>query len=372
VLGSLLLIASLQIGPFFEKSDESFIAVRPFYSETCGVSTDILWPLFTYHRDWWRFAYIVNYSESRMGKDGYMFSVLPFWFNGRDEKKGSFAGLFPIYGRHPHLIGMYDFEFALWPLWMSYSTPRSSEKTWMKTHSILFPFVSWRSDGSWNVWPIYGYGKKRESDHRYALWPFVTWASYKKDRDTPGEGSSWMVFPFYGNVSRERENAHFILPPFFSRSIANGRLGESYKLRCPWPFFEYEKTPVKSRISVFPFYENVSLRQYEDKQNLAGVTRYGWRLVEIYRNKDGQIEESRVFPFWVSNEKYFRFWPFWESSADKNGNFKKRFLSLIPIRWSPAIDANWAKFWTLYECDEKDGVSNHSLLWGIIRWRTGK
>ena len=47
-----------------------------------------------------------------------------------------------------------------------------------------------------------------------------------------------------------------------------------------------------------------------------------------------------------------------------------RFLSLFPIRWVDGVDRNWAKFWTFYERNENPVETRHSLLWGIIRWRT--
>ena len=47
-----------------------------------------------------------------------------------------------------------------------------------------------------------------------------------------------------------------------------------------------------------------------------------------------------------------------------------RFLSLFPIRNVPAVDRNWAKFWTFYERASDPVGTDHSLFWGIIRWRT--
>ena len=103
MLANLLLAAAFQVGPFYEqKPAEEYFAVRPFYAQE-GETTDVLWPLFTAHRDWWRFCFIVNWQDDPE-TDGYQFSVVPFWFNGKDAE-GSYAGLFPLYGHHPH-IGM--------------------------------------------------------------------------------------------------------------------------------------------------------------------------------------------------------------------------------------------------------------------------
>ena len=376
MLSSVILAASFQVLPFYEqKPREDFYALRPVWSQE-GETTDFLWPVFTKHRDWWRFCYVVNWQRYAETEDGYQFSVVPFWFSGRDPEKGPYWALFPLWGEHPHIAMMYDFKFALWPLWHQYKMPR--EREWLTSNSVLFPFVSWRSDGAWSLWPIYGVNYQRESDHRYALWPIVTWASYREDRDTAGAGSSWMVWPLYGQVRRERERQDLFLPPFFSvasvwsrRKHAPGEPAssgpDSLRIRAPWPFFEYERTPSRRRVSLWPLYERVVNLDYSGGGESGSVTRFGWKLVELYD------DETRVFPFWTSrkDDTYFRLWPLWESEI-RGDVTEGRFLALFPIRWVPAVDRNWSKFWTLYENRSCPLYTDHSLFWGLVRWRTNK
>lgn len=369
--GSLLALA-FQAGPFYQqKPAEDYYAVRPLVSVEEG-TTDVLWPVFTCHDDWWRFAFLA-YWQDRPEDDSYQFALLPLWFNGRDSDGVFYAGLFPFYGYHPHVLMMYDVRFGLWPLWHQYKMPRG--RGWMTTNSVLFPFFSWRDDGSWGFWPVYGVNHQRESDHRYFLWPVCTWASYRQDRDTAGEGYSWMFWPLWAQVSRERESQWMFLPPFFSFaetwSPASARKGNScpdIRVRCPWPFFEYESTASRERLSVWPFYERVEDKSYHSDGEASGtVTRFGWKLVEIYD------DETRVFPFWTSrdDDTYFRIWPFWESEREKDVT-RSRTLALFPVRWVPAVDRNWSKFWTFYENESCPVYTDHSLLWGIVRWRTWK
>ena len=364
-----LLAAAFQVGPFWEQRLD-FAAARPFYS--CeDEETDVLWPLFTSHRDWWRFCFVAHRQSYE--NDGYQFDLIPFWFSGRTREGEDYWGLFPFYGRHPHIALVYDLKFAMWPLWMRYRMPRGRE--WLETNSVLFPFFSRRSDGAWSFWPLYGVNHQRESDHRYALWPLVTWASYRADRDTAGAGYSWMVWPLYGKVSRERESQTMFLPPFFSfaevYTNGQGRGGAMrscpfFRLRCPWPFFEYEDMPQRSRLSVWPLYESVENYDYLKGVRTSGVKRFGWKLVEIYD------DETRVFPFWVGrkDDSYVRLWPLWESHRE-GGEVKSRFLSLFPVRWVPAVNRNWSKFWTLYERVSDGRETENSAFWGLIRWRTG-
>ena len=183
-----ILASTLQIGPFWQQWS-GHKALCPLWSRerTAATAThpvvdttDVLWPLFTSHRDWWRFLFVMHCQTQQDG--GYQFMLLPIWFNGNDPESGNYWGLFPLWGRHPHFLLMTDWRFCLWPVWMQYKTPRPSEKRWMTSNAVIFPFFHWRDDGSWGVWPLCGTGHRRESDHHYALWPFVTWAKYRKDR----------------------------------------------------------------------------------------------------------------------------------------------------------------------------------------------
>ena len=379
MLAECLLAASFQVGPFYEQRPD-FRALRPICSRE-GETTDVLWPLFTRHRDWWRLCYLI---EGHRSNDESSFAVMPFWWSGVDRDEGDWWAFFPFWGHHPHFLLMDDFDFALWPLWHAYSTPRATGGR-MRTNAVLWPFFHWRSDGSWGVWPLAGLAHQRESDHRYALWPFVTWAGYRADRDTAGAGSSWMVWPLAGGVTREREDQWMFLPPFFSYARTRSRRGDATndvsetRLRCPWPFFEKESSPRRDRISVFPFYERTRLKPYasgETASELLGgtasvppadVTRFGWKLVELYP------DETRVFPFWVSRKdgSYFRLWPLWESET-RGEVTSSRALSLCPIRWANAVERNWSAYWTFYRRESDPVATYHSLLWGLIRWRTLK
>lgn len=373
-----LLLASLQIGPFWQQW-EGHKALCPIWShETVEASdtkaevdtTDVLWPVFTSHRDWWRFCFFTHYQEQN---DGYwQFDVIPIWFNGRDPESGSYWGFFPLWGRHPHIFTLYDWRFCLWPVWMQYKTPRPSLRDegggWMTSNVVLFPLFHWRDDGSWGVWPLCGTGHQRESDHHYALWPIVTWASYRADRDTGGAGYSWMFWPLWASIERERESQWMFIPPLFG--YAKTPYGS--RLRAPWPLFELERTSAKRRISIFPLYEDIQLKRYSDGVSETGITRFGWRLVELYRGENGRIEETRVFPFWTKGGTIFRVWPFWssETTGEKGDVVHTRVLELFPIRWVDAVDRNWAPYWTFYESVSTPDHTDHSLFWGIIKWRT--
>jgi hypothetical protein len=380
MFAELLLATVFQIGPFWqERADRT--ALCPVWSTAragADETTDVLWPVFTAHRDWWRFCWVVH-AQREIGTAAGQFEIIPLWFSGQDRDGESYRGLFPIWGRHPHILMLEDWRFCLWPIWMRYQTPRPSEQRRMETTAVLFPFLHWRDDGSWGFWPFCGYGKRRESDHSYVLWPLATWADYRADRDTAGAGRSWMLWPIWADVSRERESQRMFLPPFFSfaetRSPDWSARGDSCPgllVRCPWPFFEFERTLTRERLSLFPLYEREETRTRLAGVPDGGVTRFGWRLVELYENAAAQIEETRVFPFWLQNKTHVRLWPLWsETATDAAGEVRvRRSLDLLPIRWAASVDRNWAPYWTFYESVSNPVYTDHSLLWGIFSWRT--
>lgn len=360
MFGNLLLAVAFQIGPFYEQRPD-FAALRPLWSHE-GPTTDVCWPVYAQHRDWWRFCLLTHYQWS-LSDDSRQFEILPIWFNGTTRAGESYWGLFPLWGRHPHFLTMDDLRFCLWPLYTEYKTPRPTAegRAWMTSHAVLFPFFSWRSDGSWGAWPIYGINHQRESDHHYALWPLATWADYREDRDTGGAGSSWMIWPLYARIRRERESQDLFLPPFFSYA----ETPDGWRLRAPWPLVEIERRKTKRRTSIFPLWEREEFFSYKEGAPQLATTRLGWRLVELYPN------ETRVFPFWKKNETHLRVWPFYEARTQADQTWRG-VLALFPITWSDAVDRNWSKFWTFYESVENPIFTEHSLLWGIIRWKTYK
>lgn len=351
-----LLAFAFQVGPFYQQRPD-FKALRPLWSQEAE-RTDVLWPVFTSHRDWWRFAFFTHGQENAAG--GYQFEILPIWFNGRERADSEpYWGFFPFYGYHPHILLMHDFEFVLWPVWTRYRMPRPKSNAWMTSNAVLFPFFHWRDDGSWGFWPIYGISQNRADDHRYLLWPLLNWKTYYADRDTGGKGVAWMLWPLFASVDREREQQWQVLPPLISRA----ETPDGWQVRFPWPLVEIERFRKRSRTSIFPFYEHIENFRYLDGEKTSEITRFGWRLVELLP------DETRVFPFYVGSENYVRIWPFWDSSEEGNVTYS-RALSLFPIRWVDAVDRNWSKYWTFYESVSNPVLTEHSLFWGLIRWRT--
>ena len=94
---SLFLSAAFQVLPFYEQRPaQDFYALRPFWSHEAE-TTDVLWPLFTSHRDWWRFGFFTHYQSNADG--GYQFDILPLWWNGVDGRRKKEEGRRKTCGR---------------------------------------------------------------------------------------------------------------------------------------------------------------------------------------------------------------------------------------------------------------------------------
>ena len=397
----------LTVGPLFEYDfDTRFHALRPLYAHDPETATDVVWPLGTVHREserrWWR-AFLVGYGsyeaegegDSECGRSSASsFNIFPLWFSGISREGDSYWAAFPLYGTHPHFLMMDDLSFVLFSIYLSYTTPYRPEPDAesrgdapaprARSRAVLWPLFSWKESprSSFGFWPLFGWANRRESFHCYFLWPVFTSASYMDDRDTGGAGASWMLWPLCGGVNRERETQFLFLPPFFSWAQTSG----GWRLRTPWPVVDIERLPTRHRTSVWPLVERVEGYSYFATNRVEESTwRFGWKIVEnttllTERTREDVFSFFPIFSYETRRvtgcanptASYLRVWPFYERSV-VDGCRKERVLDLMPMRHAPAVDRNWAPFWTLWSRrDLPDGRTRHSVLFDFIVWHTGE
>ena len=344
--------AEVNVGPLFEYDpDKHFTAVRPFWSST-PATEDFVWPLGTWHTNddtfWYRFLFLA-YGHERS------FNLFPIWFSGTNRETEEFHwAAFPFFGEHPHFLFMEDIHFVLWPIYMDYSVKG------VRSHAVLWPFISWKDSPreAIGIWPLWGWSRLRESTHYYLLWPFVTCADYREDRDTSGAGTSCMIWPLYGAVERERERQVLALPPFFSWA----KTPQTWRLRCPWPLVDIELGPKRDRWSVWPLVEHSVQKRYSDGGADDDIWRFGWQLVEKTRSR------LNIFPFFTKEPNFLRVWPFWSRQTEE-GREKVKVLDLIPIRNADGFARNWEPFWSLYSSEDlPDGRVRRKFLFNIFWW----
>ncbi|HOR97288.1 MAG TPA: hypothetical protein P5125_04480 [Kiritimatiellia bacterium] len=388
-------VSRFRLGPFFEyratREGGVFWAVRPFYADVRDpVSdthvTDVAWPLGTFHRDhqqsWWRLLLAYG-SDDDVTRDDAAWKtvILPVWFEGRTRAGEDYWALFPLYGHLPHMALMDDIDFTLFPLYFNY------EVNGVERVYTPWPFFSrltenphLREEGVFPFW-CRQINTKKKTDRRYVLWPFWNSARYEDERNP---GSSFLLFPLYGEVNRARESQRLVLPPFFSYA----RTDSAERWRLPWPFYETREiwetrtTEASFQRSYWPFYGE--FEGSDERRRYAA-----WPLLKYTRTESPKrlTERTRFFPFYTcetiwqpspgapglrETERYTRVWPFFVRETTSRGS-RFRALEFNLIRHSGGIERNWAPFWTLYERVElPSGMARHDLLWGLVRWTTGR
>ena len=381
----------LRVGPFFEYGSRegrgmTRLAVRPFFAweedrrNPPDRDMEVVWPLshFGWRGDAFHWRVVMTFwndedRTDRLTRD-YSLAIPPLWVNGRDGED-AYWGLFPIWGRMPKFLMLEDFRWRLFPLWLSYRTGGTQGVG--RTY-VLWPFFSLKHDDDvarWGLWPLYGTKCERERDSRYVLWPFWNDQTFHAPNHN---GGAWMLWPLAERIDADTEQGWGLLPPLFRWSETTDG---AFLLRCPWPLFERYRDRRESTWRAWRFW-GMTHRG----------TRDGWWFLhpivvsERQRTESRFVRRFRVWPFYVDEEtvaydirgrartqhRHFRVWPFYASDWHEGEGLRRRALALFPIREVPAVERNWAPFWTLYTATREPGSGEvlHELFWGLIWWRT--
>ncbi len=381
----------LRVGPFFEYGSRegrgmTRLAVRPFFAweedrrNPPDRDMEVVWPLshFGWRGDAFHWRVVMTFwndedRTDRLTRD-YSLAILPLWVNGRDGED-AYWGLFPIWGRMPKFLLLEDFRWRLFPLWLSYRTGGTQGVG--RTY-VLWPFFSLKHDDDaarWGLWPLYGTKRERARDSRYVLWPFWNDQTFHAPNHN---GGAWMLWPLAERIDADTEQGWGLLPPLFRWSETTDG---AFLLRCPWPLFERYRDRRESTWRAWRFW-GMTHRG----------TRDGWWFLhpivvsERQRTESRFVRRFRVWPFYVDEEtvaydirgrartqhRHFRVWPFYASDWHEGEGLRRRALALFPIREVPAVERNWAPFWTLYTATREPGSGEvlHELFWGLIWWRT--
>ena len=381
----------LRVGPFFEYGSRegrgmTRLAVRPFFAweedrrNPPDRDMEVVWPLshFGWRGDAFHWRVVMTFwndedRTDRLTRD-YSLAIPPLWVNGRDGED-AYWGLFPIWGRMPKFLLLEDFRWRLFPLWLSYRTGGTQGVG--RTY-VLWPFFSLKHDDDaarWGLWPLYGTKRERERDSRYVLWPFWNDQTFHAPNHN---GGAWMLWPLAERIDADTEQGWGLLPPLFRWSETTDG---AFLLRCPWPLFERYRDRRESTWRAWRFW-GMTHRG----------TRDGWWFLhpivvsERQRTESRFVRRFRVWPFYVDEEtvaydirgrartqhRHFRVWPFYASDWHEGEGLRRRALALFPIREVPAVERNWAPFWTLYTATREPGSGEvlHELFWGLIWWRT--
>lgn len=342
--------------------------------------------------DWSFLMWLIGGGSSSDGEEDYLW-VFPFGGTGKD-------------------ILTYDsFRFVLWPLYVH------NEKAGRESTHVLWPFFGWQggTERGWRVFPFYGTAEwPGRYQRRFILWPF--WSEADDDLDKTYPSRRWLLFPFYGRNRQDDWQATTVLWPFFGWSE---RPSTGYRSFQFWPLVKFhngaDDAPQRIR-RVLPFwldYEDPQTRYtawlwplfWHREDDFNGMHREGWLALPFFqrwrteRDAGGTDTLLRIWPFYAralraDGEQLVRalepglpgvfdpetlshlfgslyeFWTVRASQPQPRIHEERAFLNLYHAaesgghrRWSVAgLGGRWT---------EPDGTGHWSLLFGLLRWRTG-
>lgn len=333
-----------------------------------------------------------------------------FWGGSSSDGKEDYFAFFPLFGTFRNFLTYDEASFFLFPLYLS---NRKGERT---SQHILWPFFGWTggSERGWHIFPLYGEsevpGKYRRS---YVLWPLAHFTEEELDKPHPRQG--WLVVPLGGRIAQDDYTATTALWPIFGTA---DRPSTGYSAWQVWPLLKFEsggRNKQRKVSRILPFYLH-----FEDEEN--DFTAWMWPIFWSRHARFGGTEYDAFYavPFWWSTtrrredgtvEDEVRIWPLARAFTSTDG--ARRFAALAPglepLLDSEALSENLGFLFELWSVrrdgltapresralldlyhsaesaghrrwsvpglggvwTEPDGTAHYSLLFGLLRFRTG-
>ncbi|MCB9915757.1 MAG: hypothetical protein H6828_11505 [Planctomycetes bacterium] len=373
-------------GPFTRWGLRPLFLHYPYRDERS--QTQFLYPLGRVVRGggefkWWLLP-IADYrrEQTEEGRK-WSFLSLPGLYFARFPDGRRTSAWFPVGGHVEELLTWDELDFALWPLWM-----RSARQGRVTNH-VLFPVLAWTSapdGGGWRVWPLAGRSWVDDRyDRRWALWPVLNYHRENLKADPQQQQTRWTIFPLYAQTTQASYKATTVLWPFFgyARDTKTG----FWAWDGPWPLVRIQRAGEKDLLPVpvnpgkvertrfWPFWS-----RYEGDGLVSSW--YAWPIVNV-RHESSMLAERdglMILPFWQSFDRldaaggglaYEKLWPLYqyEREVDAEGAEVRRYMfpQLLPLwRW-PDLDAHYSWLYELYAAELGTDVSHERALFGL--WR---
>ncbi len=378
------------LGPFFERTsgddDMELLATRPLYSTVEDPARDrslddFVWPVGTsrtvHDENQWRFLIFFGFNHTTNDPgDRYRTWLFPFYFQGRDASGDTYRALFPLGGTIKDFVGRDEVSFVLFPL---YSTSALKD---ISTVNVLWPFISKTTSDNdrirrGRVFPFYGYNRQEgKFDKQFILWPIYSDVDYYYEGS---KGSGHILFPLYGWLNLESEKTLWLLPPFFR--FTDGR--DKDIVHAPWPFYQRR---ISDTIDLRYFWPIWGRKTIEQRETHFVLWPFFWKEKDLWPDK--RVDTVMAAPFFThtavravnTNEvveadaepksevlaRRHKLWPLYSYRRDGEDS-RFRFVELWPFAEAPAVERNWAPFWTLYERQASGEDVDTEILWGLFR-----
>jgi hypothetical protein len=370
------------LGPFIkfqQKGEDRDSAIRPFFyrkdhGKEKSSATYFLYPAAfqesTPESDTYevvRLFQTSNFRKEEGEKKNGTSMLLPFYFSGESEKRGSYHALFPFYGDIYDRFWRDEYHFLMFPLY------GSTVNRGTTTRHYLYPFFSTTSgekESGFEVFPLYGQSQKEGVySKRFVLWPFFTSGKSGLNTDNPTEKS--FIFPLYAATDSPQKTSRSYLWPFFGYTDDRGRKlqevdyfwplvytvrGEKRHANNFLPIYSHDTFPGGDKTwYMWPFFRHEEIRSDIFNQDLDRVLFFVYRDTRESWPKDGsQRRRTALWPLFLYNSS-----PRGVSSISLPAPVESVFDK-------EGIEENWAPLWRLYQRRwDQEGNSASSLLWNL-------
>jgi hypothetical protein len=262
----------------------------------------------------------------------------------------------------------------------------------------LGPFFTWRKDPTRSQWGfrpllywtedeieplkrfefVYPFGKYqvKEGDKKGYLFPLSLYREEEFDEkkkwdfqffpffmgETDKGRDYFGIFPLFGTLLERygKDEIRFYLWPIYSESTSEG----VRKTNVLWPFFSFIEGEKKKGYRFWPIY---------GRREEVGVSYSEFFLWPIFLTQkkgldtDDPIEESMVFPFYVSKEsKSFEsktfLWPFFSHTIDRSTGFEEWDFPWPIFQTLKGENLKGMRIFPIYGYKEREGVMRRAFI----------
>lgn len=335
------------------------------------------WPLgWTSKRGEDRFSRLLPFYLwwSRPDADGVpgwkLFSLPGLLMEGGDD--GFKFGWFPFFGQLRDFLTYDRLLFVMWPLFVY------SERAGRISYNVPWPILGWtygNGERSHHLWPLYMKASIEGTYDRLSLlWPLFHFQKNYVAGDTERPETTWMLFPLVGRKTRESYHSTTLLWPLFG--YARDRESDFWALDAPFPLVRFQRSPDVHRSRVWPLFS------YVDADDLRTLS-FLWPLIQI-RHEDGPgyvRDSTYVVPVWASAtrrdaetgqvDRWRKLWPLFEYETD--GAWRHGIVPQVnPLRRAPLLHRFLTRPLHLWEWEQEGEMRRERAWLGLYRREKGR
>ncbi|QDU85828.1 hypothetical protein Pla163_29690 [Planctomycetes bacterium Pla163] len=316
--------------------------------------------------------------------------LLPGFIWSRNARGASKFGIFPIYGELDKFLTWDRVRFVLFPLYVS--ARRGKSVTHNVLFPVIGWTVGTKDGSPakpgtshWRVWPLVSRNAEAGKHSRWTvLWPIFHWNVDGLWKEPAQRRRAFAVLPLFGRTAQGTYRSYSFLWPFFGyahdprgRDPKTGK-GGFWAWDGPWPFVRLQgggQNPLATeRTRVWPLYSHFEGNGivadsylwpfiHDRQEDTPGFRRASFYVLPFYQGWDMTRRADRPA---ATKESWRRLWPLWRYER-KDDWRRTAVLSLDPLMRSSVIDFHYGWMWEIFAW-ESDGPVRRERSW-LGLWR---